>query len=578
MDEDETSSSLRRRLGETRRIWSSDRSSRKEVPEFPCCQIDEPRPDTTLERGFVHVSGWALTANGPVDRIEMSVNGEPAARARLGVARQDLPETFNTRESVFGGFHCVLDLSDLPASVESVTITGTATGNGMTFDLPTLERRLRDRDETIDPDPGRSALLRDRARLTHLRSEPASGRAREDRLSNPRILAITHNIALGGGQLVMLELLQRFAGDFGMTGTVVAPKDGATRNDLEEAGYAVHVTGAFPVDDIETYEAKMAELIAWAAPQDFDLVLINTVLAFPGGDLAKRLGLPAVWIVHESYGLEGFWATFEEGGLDPYVRERGSRAFREAEAIIFEVDSTLELFRRSAGEAALLTLPYGIDIEAHDAQMKNLDRAEVRARLGYEPDQFVILCMGTLEPRKGQIQLVEAFSRIAADHPQARLVLVGALDNEYDQKVEEAAELFGVGGQVDIHRVTPDIATFYVAADILVCASDIESLPRTVLEAMAFRLPVMATGVFGLPEVIEDGVTGWIVEPRDTAALSHGLVRAIGTGPKEREAIAAAARLKVEDEHDSAVCTARYAEVVRDVIAGHDPDAADPDA
>ena len=555
---------LKRRIRETRRIWG--RPARTEPdPELPGAKIDEPKPGAVLERGFVQLAGWALIPEGPVDRIDVTIDGEPFSRARLCVTRPDLPDTFAMPGAIAGGFQCVLDLTGLPPSATEVTIGGKVTGRtGLTFDLPQQTWPVAPRDEVIDPDPERSALLRARCREIADRSpRPSGGIAGE----GPKILAITHNIALGGGQLVMLELLRRFASEHGMTGAVVAPKDGATRGDLEAAGYAVHVAGDYPVDEIEGYEGRLAELVAWAAPQHFDVVLVNTMLAFPAGDLAARLGLPAVWIVHESYGLEGYWATFEKDGLHPYVRERGAEAFRSAARIIFEVDATKELFRGSAGSAPLSTLPYGIDIAAHDREIERLDRGRVRSELGYEPGEFIILCLGTLEPRKGQIQLVKAFSRISAEHPEARLVLVGALDNGYDEEVEDAVEMFGVADRVDIHPVTPDIANHYVASDLLVCASDVESLPRTVLEAMAFRLPVMATDVFGLPEVIEEGRTGWIVESRDTGAMAEGLVRAIGAGPEERHRIAEAARALVEAEHDSPACSARYAEVIREVTA-----------
>lgn len=562
MSDEPAAGPLKRRIRETRRIWS--RPARVEPPpELPGAQIDEPKSGVALERGFVHLAGWALTPEGPVDRIEVTVNGRTVDRARLCATRRDLPETFAMPESGFGGFQCVLDLTGLPDSATEVSIGGRVTGRaGESFELPERTWPIARGEEVVDPDPDRSALLRERSLAAADRAPSASGSPRGD---GPKILAITHNIALGGGQLVMLELLRRFADEHGMTGAVVAPKDGATRSDLEAAGYAVHVGGEYPVGDIETYEARLAELVAWAAPQDFDLVLVNTMLAFPGGDLAARLGLPAVWIVHESYGLDGYWATFEKGALHPYVRERGAESFRSAAGIIFEVDATRELFREAAGEAPLATLPYGIDIAAHDSEIQGLDRGEIRRSLGYEPDEFVILCLGTLEPRKGQIQLIEAFSRISAEHPEARLVLVGALGNSYDEDVEDAAELFGAGDRIDVHPVTPGIARHYLASDLLVCASDIESLPRTVLEAMAFRLPVMATDVFGLPEVIEDGRTGWIVEARDTGALARGLERAIAAGAEERRRIAEAARELVEAEHDSPACSARYAELLRSV-------------
>jgi len=569
---------IKRRLGATRRIWARPEET-EPLPELPAAQIDEPRPGSTIPRGFVHLAGWALTPEGPVDRIEITVNGEFSVRARLGLTRRDLPKVFAMKSSLLGGYQCVIDLTDLPESIDEVTIAGTALGrNGEVFDLPPATYPIGDPEseteggegevqpEVIDPDPERSALLRRRSMANLPAMDPALDPFPATAGDGPKILAVTHNIALGGGQLVMLELLERFANEHGMTGSVVAPRDGATRDSLEAAGYAVHISGEYPVRDVETYEARLAELVAWAAPQNFDLVLVNTVLSFPGGDLAERLGLPAIWVVHESYGLDGFWATFEKGGLHPYARERGAESFAKAAAIIFEVEATLELFRKSAGDAPLLTLPYGIDIDSHDRQIAGFDRDAVRQEMGYGPDDFVVLCMGTLEPRKGQVQLVEAFSRVAADHPEARLVLVGALDNGYDQEVRDAIDLLGIGDQVDVHAVSPDIARFYVGSDLLVCASDIESLPRTVLEAMAFRLPVMATDVFGLPEVIDDGVNGWIVESRDTAALARGLDKVMRIPRDARAAVAEAARKTVEDEHGSPACAARYADVIRDTI------------
>lgn len=563
MSDEHPEGPLRRRLRQTREIWSRT-PDREPPPELPAAQIDEPKPDDRLTRGFVHLAGWALTPEGPVDRIEVTVNGERVSRARLGVTRRDLPDTFPDPETVLGGFQCVLDLTGVPSDVTEVTIGGTAKGRGgQSFALPERTLPLDDADEPVDPDPERSALLRERSISILPPANTDGGRAEGE---GPRILAITHNIALGGGQLVMLELLRRFSAEHGMSGAVVAPKDGATRPDLEAAGYEVHIGGEFPVDDVETYEARMAELIAWAAPRDFDLVLVNTVLSFPGGDLAARLGLPAVWIVHESYGLDGFWATFERGGLHPYARERGAESFRSAAGIVFEVDATRKLFEPASGESPLLTLPYGIDLAGHDREIAKLDRGQIRKELGYAPDDFVVLCLGTIEPRKGQVQLVQAFGRVAERNPGARLALVGALGNAHDREVRETIELLGLEARVEVHAVTPEIERHYVGSDLLVCASDIESLPRTVLEAMAFRLPVLATDVFGLPEVIEDGVTGWIVESRDTAALAEGLERAMRTPAEERERIAGAARDLVEAEHDSPHCSARYAEVVRDAI------------
>ncbi len=143
----------------------------------------------------------------------------------------------------------------------------------------------------------------------------------------------------------------------GITGVVVAPRDGATRTALEAAGFPVHIRGEHHLDDVETYEGRIGELVGWAAPQGFDAVLVNTMVAFVGGDVAERLGLPAMWIVHASYGLDGFWATFPERWLSPHVRDRGVASFSAASAIVFEADATRRLFEPDAAEGTCLDDP-----------------------------------------------------------------------------------------------------------------------------------------------------------------------------------------------------------------------------
>jgi glycosyltransferase involved in cell wall biosynthesis len=87
---------------------------------------------------------------------------------------------------------------------------------------------------------------------------------------------------------------------------------------------------------------------------------------------------------------------------------------------------------------------------------------------------------------------------------------------------------------------------------VLVCASDIESTPRTVLEAMAWETPVLGTRVFGLPELITDGETGWLCEPRDLPALAAALDRVLSLPAEERRRVGAAGRPLVAERHSLA--------------------------
>jgi glycosyltransferase involved in cell wall biosynthesis len=306
------------------------------------------------------------------------------------------------------------------------------------------------------------------------------------------------------------------------------------------------------------------------------VALVNTLGSFSGGDLAGRLGVPAVWAVHESFTMPMFWHTaFPPNVLDPYVRARGEQAFRNSAAVVFEADATRRLFLANAEPERFVTLPYGMEFDAIDAARASLDRAETRRRLGIEPDAQVVLCLGSIEPRKSQAMLAAAFAKVAQRHPRAQLLLVGETADAYCAGYREALHEYiqraGLDSRALVAPTTKDPYSWHAVADLLVCASDIESLPRVIIEAMAFGTPVLSTRVFGVPELIEDGQTGYLCEMRDVSALAAGLDRALSATPAERGAIAARASEHVRKRHDADTYTSRIATLLRGLVA--DPEA-----
>jgi glycosyltransferase involved in cell wall biosynthesis len=126
--------------------------------------------------------------------------------------------------------------------------------------------------------------------------------------------------------------------------------------------------------------------------------------------------------------------------------------------------------------------------------------------------------------------------------------------------------------------ITPDVDPWYGMADLLVCASDIESLPRTVLEAMAWETPVLATSVFGLPELITDGETGWLCEPRDLSQLAAGIDRVLSSSAEQRQRIGRDGRELVERRHHLGTYAERISglleEAGQDRATGSEPNVA----
>lgn len=150
-------------------------------------------------------------------------------------------------------------------------------------------------------------------------------------------------------------------------------------------------------------------------------------------------------------------------------------------------------------------------------------RDPVRAGLGLESDSPLIVVVGRLSVEKGGREMLDAFGELASHDPRVHLAFVGEGPLE--------SELRGVASeQAWRHRVhfaghQPSPHAFFEAADIVVSPSHTEGLSNVILEAMAFGRPVVATRVGGNPEIIEDGVSGLLVEARHPGTLAAGVRR-----------------------------------------------------
>ena len=135
-----------------------------------------------------------------------------------------------------------------------------------------------------------------------------------------------------------------------------------------------------------------------------------------------------------------------------------------------------------------------------------------------------ILYAGVLIPRKGVIHLINAFARLADDFPALSLRIVGKDDNpSYTKELKARVASCGLQQRVTFVDVVPQqiLARFMEEAGIFVLPSYSEGLPRVVYEAMAAGLPVIATNVSGIPEVVQDGMTGFLISPCDEKALEE---------------------------------------------------------
>lgn len=186
------------------------------------------------------------------------------------------------------------------------------------------------------------------------------------------------------------------------------------------------------------------------------------------------------------------------------------------------------------------------------------DRASLRDRLGLPREAKVILQVGNCVPDKGIPELVAAFVRLQARHRNLILVLLG--DGESKDWARAQGEPLG-GAIRTPGRVAHDVVAQYCqAADCFAFPSHSEGMPNALLEAMGAGLPCVATRVGGVPEAMEDGVSGLMIAPRDPAAIELALERLL-TEPDLAQRLGAAAARSIERRFSWDAHARAYAEL-----------------
>jgi glycosyltransferase involved in cell wall biosynthesis len=467
-----------------------------------------------------------------VGRIWLGLDDLPMQRARIGCPRPDLAELTSHPYAPIAGFEAWLDLSVLPPGRREVALRLVAEDHDAGR---TAEKHLP---LTVRPRPAPSI------------ADPVRRPPPRTSASDPlRLTAVAHNLQMGGAQTFMRNLLLELEA-LGVASRVVAMGPGPHGRDLEDAGIPVVMTPPCPVDNPSRYERWLEEARDMADLADTDVLLANTLMAFPLADLATRDGIPVLWSVHEGMGMRAFWKDgYPVIRLSEPVRELAEAAFRHA-SIVVPAPSALELYSRELGERAPRVIPVGLDHHLIGEARDSLSRTSARAELGLPDSGTVALALGSFEPRKGQGLLVNAFARLAERHPGAVLVLVGALPGQvYSDAVEEVVERIGLGLRVRIEPLTPDPYKWLAAADLLVSASDTEIVPFSVLEAMAFGLPVAVTDVGSVGAVVEEGRSGFLCEAGDQAQLTRMLDRALSLSAEERVLMGKAGAEMAAREH-----------------------------
>lgn len=321
-------------------------------------------------------------------------------------------------------------------------------------------------------------------------------------MRRPRLLLLVTLAEVGGAQTYVRQVVEAVHDDFDVT--VAAWGPGPLRAEVESYG-AAFVELRNVRRELGWRDALgLAELVGLCRRVRPDIVHANSSKAGILGRLAARLaGVPIrVFTAHG-------WAFNANTGLRARVYLRADRVMRPLTTAVICVSEQ----ERAAGVAA------GVCDAEHTEVIRNaVPLPEQRARPARP--RPVVVSVGRFKQPKDFTTLVRALARVSTPY---RALIVG--DGPERDEVADAIRTEELGDRVELAGTRDDVAEVLAEADLFVLSSRSEGMPMSVLEAMAVGLPVVASAVGGVPEVVVDGETGILAPAGDAPALAAALER-----------------------------------------------------
>jgi glycosyltransferase involved in cell wall biosynthesis/phosphoheptose isomerase len=348
----------------------------------------------------------------------------------------------------------------------------------------------------------------------------------------------------GGGQNVYVGQVARHLAARGWEVDVFTRRDADTLPAVVQwrpGVRVIHVSAGpprfVPKERLLPFMAEFAAaVLAEARIRQYGLLHANFWMSgLVAAEVKQALGIPFVVTFHAL----GKVRRLHQGEADQSPPERieiEGRVVAEADQIVAECprdeEDLVSLY--DAAPAKIVIVPCGFDPE----ELGPVDRRLARLTLGLSLDEPVVLQLGRMVPRKGVDTAIEAFARLVDDHHWAhgRLLIVGGESDTPDPsltpeigRLTTLARMLGVEERVSFlgRRGRDELPTYYSAADVFVTTPWYEPFGITPVEAMACGTPVVGADVGGIRFSVLDGETGYLVPPRDPAAVATRIAQMV---------------------------------------------------
>ena len=288
-------------------------------------------------------------------------------------------------------------------------------------------------------------------------------------------------------------------------------------------------------------------------------------------DIVQSHAVKSHFVVRRA-GIPGFcpWVAFHHGYTMPDLRARlynqlDRWSLRAAPQVItVSLPFREELIRKGVPPHRIAVVHNAIDPNWGSAHRAPETAAALRGKLGIAAGEKVILLVGRFSREKDHLTLLASAAKLREGGSVApHVVLVG--DGPERGRIENAIRELGLQGAVTLTGQVPAAEPYYGIADVAVLSSLSEGSPNALLEAMAVGVPVIATRVGGIPEIVADGESALLIAPGDREGMSRALERVLSNRELSRQ-LASEARRIILARHTPDARTRRLVEIYRGVV------------
>src|SRR5215207_1199878 len=330
-----------------------------------------------------------------------------------------------------------------------------------------------------------------------------------------KIAYVIDGLSMGGAERLMVPTLKHLDRDhFDATVCALQSKDG---NPMAEEIRAMGI----PVDCLNIRHLRdlnaLPRLIGYLRGIGADLVHTQLEFANILGNLsAKSLRLPSVCTIHIMHSLDVKTKLKLHQKIEWFVL----RQFCDRVISVSEEARQYHIDISGAAPRQVVNIYNGIDLSHYMNVNRDKERINVRTEFGIPSDANLLTTVAVLRPQKGIQFMVRALPAIIETSPNTYYLVVGS--GSHQHALVEEAKKNRVTDRVLFAGMRKDVPRLLAASDVFVLPTLTEALPTVLAEAMAAKLPIVASRVGGIPEMVTDGQNGCLVEPEDI----HGLVSA----------------------------------------------------